>query len=132
VRIVSSIVVAAHGLGFTMWFLASWIPGAKLGAGSHLLFAPGVGVGGRLGRATGLLSLAVVAGFLATAWGIYVDASWWTPLAVLTSAVSIAGVVIPWWTTVPPMSAVGAFVVDVAVLVAALVPSIGDRLTGAA
>jgi hypothetical protein len=115
-----------------MWFLASWVPKAwKYGAGSHLIFAPSVGMGSGLGRATGVLALVVAIGFLAVAWGIYIAASWWTPLALVAACVSLVAIVVPWARTIPPMNILGAFTVDVLLIAAVLVPSFGDRLTGA-
>lgn len=131
-KTVAALLVMGHGLGFSMWFLASWVPKAwKYGAGSHLVFAPTVSMGSGLGRATGLLSLVVAIGFLAVAWGIYTAASWWTPLALVTAVVSLVAIVVPWARTIPPINLLGAFTVDVLLIAAALVPSFGDRLTGA-
>jgi hypothetical protein len=135
VRTIAALVVAAHGIGFTLWFLAAWVPAVKPGrgyegrmGGSHLVFSNDVPVTGGLGKATGLLSLLLVAGFLVTAWGIFTETSWWEPVGVITSIVSLIAVVIPWWTTVMPFNAVGATVVDLLLIGFATIPSWSDWL----
>jgi hypothetical protein len=138
VKNVVAIVVAAHGVGFTLWFLAAWVPNLKVGPGyegrmgsSHLVFSKDVPVTGALGKATGVLCLLIVTAFLITAWGIFVEASWWGSIAVVTSVVSLIAVVVPWWTTVMPFNAIGATVVDLLLIGAAVIPSWHDRLVGA-
>jgi hypothetical protein len=96
--------------------------------GSHLVFSNDVPVTGGLGKATGLLSLLLVAGFLVTAWGIFTETLWWEPVGVITSIVSLIAVVIPWWTTVMPFNAVGATVVDLLLIGFATIPSWSDWL----
>jgi hypothetical protein len=87
-----AVVVAAHGVGFTLWFLAAWVRGLKVGPGyegrmgsSHLVFSRDVPVTGGLGKATGLLALLLMVGFLITAWGIFVESSWRNAIAIGTS-----------------------------------------------
>jgi len=124
---VVAFVVAAHGVGFFLWFQAAWLPAAQPSQ-AHWLFNAGVGVGDPIGRATGLLALVVAAGFLAAAWGIFVGSAWWESVALATSAVSLVAIVIPWWTVVPPLSAIGAAAVDLALIGFVVVPSWHDAL----
>lgn len=135
VRTIAALVVAAHGIGFTLWFLAAWVPAVKPGrgyegrmSGSHLVFSRDLPVTGELGKATGLLSLLLMAGFLVTAWGIFTETAWWEPVAIITSLVSLVAVVIPWWTTVMPFNAIGATVVDLLLIGCATIPALHDRL----
>jgi lipoprotein signal peptidase len=74
----------------------------------------------------------VMVGFLAVAWGIFTGASWWTGLAVITSVVSLVAIVIPWWSVVPPFSAIGATAVDLAIIGFALLPTWHDALVAVA
>ena len=125
-----ALVVAGHGLGFTMWFLAAWVPGVKMTTITpHWLLSSQVGITDPIGRATGVLALVVMAGFLAVAWGIFTGATWWTGLGVVTSLVSLVAIVIPWWSVIPVMNATGALVVDLAIIAFAVVPAWHDALS---
>lgn len=79
-----------------------------------------------MGKAFGLIALLLVAGFLATAWGIFTGATWW-PRIGLVSAVAAMALVIPWWNIVSPTSAFGATVVNAVVIVAAIISSTGPQ-----
>ncbi len=130
---VVALVVGAHGVGFTMWFLASWVPGVKVTTTTgHLIASGDVAVTDPIGKATGILALAVMVGFLAVAWGIFAQTAWWEALGVATSLISLVAIVIPWWSVVPPMSATGAVVVDLAIIGFAVLPSWNDSLTASA
>ncbi len=129
-----ALLVAAHGIGFSLWFLASWVPAAKVVTTTttpHWLLSSEVGIGDPVGRITGLLAVAVMVGFLAVAWGIFTGAVWWAGLAVTTSVVSLIAIVIPWWSVVPPFSAIGATLVDLAVIGFAVLPAWNDALATA-
>jgi hypothetical protein len=130
VRTVAAIVVAAHGIGFSMWFLASWFASIRIGTGTQWLLPGDVEIASGTGRAFGVLSLLGVGAFLATAWGILGESSWWPPLGGVTALASFA-IVIPWWTIVRPFNAVGATLVNLLLIAAWLVPSFGDRIVGA-
>ncbi len=125
-----ALVVAAHGVGFTMWFLAAWVPGVEVTAGApHRIFSGDVGITDPIGRVSGLVALIVMVGFLAVAWGIFTGATWWSGLAVATSVISLIAIVVPWWSVVPPLSAVGALVVDLGIIAFAVVPRWHDALS---
>lgn len=91
-RIGLALVVGAHGIGhllFLMPFLgiADWGQSTRSWLlGSHDL-AKGAG---------SLIWIAATAGFLAVAIGILTTSSWWRTLAIVSSAISIAGLVLFW------------------------------------
>src|SRR5918911_562951 len=116
-RNLAAVIVAAHGIGFSLWFMASWM-GTKIGPGSDWLFSD-LSITSAVGKLFGLLAVAVIMGFLATAFGIFTNAGWW-PLVGLTTAITAMVVVIPWWNVVTPTNAMGAFLVNAAVIVSAL------------
>jgi hypothetical protein len=123
-RTLAPIVVAAHGAGFTMWFLAAWVPGVSVtSTPGHALFADDLAITSPIGKVAGLVSLAIVVGFLLVALGMYTDASWWPALAVAAAVLSTAIVVVPWWSAVPLISATGALVVNALVIAFAIVPA---------
>jgi hypothetical protein len=128
-KVLAPIVVAAHGIGFTMWFLAAWVPGISVTpTPGHALVADDIAITSPIGRVAGLVSLAVVVGFLLVALGMFTGASWWPSLAVLTAVISTAVVVVPWWSVVPVMSAIGALAVNALVIAFALVPAWNETL----
>jgi hypothetical protein len=62
--------------------------------------------------------------------GLLANQAWWQPPAVVSAVVSLVAVV-PWLSVMPPISAIGAVGVDLAVLVVLLAPwgrQIVDRL----
>lgn len=72
-----AILVAAHGIGFLLWFMPSWIPGFKAtGSDPHSILSDTVTITHPVGKVFGLVSLALVAGFLVSAWGIFSQATW--------------------------------------------------------
>ncbi|MET0773544.1 MAG: hypothetical protein ABWZ82_10700 [Candidatus Limnocylindrales bacterium] len=121
-KVVIAIVLAAHGIGHVIgilqvlriggtspaWDGRSWILGD----------VAGTGVTGLLGLA--LWSVAMV-GFLAAAAVVlgWLPSDWWTPLALVASLASLAGIVL-FPSAFPTSSTIGALVVDLAVLVAVL------------
>jgi hypothetical protein len=115
-----------------MWFLASWVPKAwKYEAGSHLVFAPD-GEHGERPRPRDPAPLAHRRrGVPRRGLGHLLDRVLVDSVALVAAAVSLVAIVVTWARTIPPINMLGAFTVDVALIVAALVPSFGDRLTGA-
>jgi hypothetical protein len=121
----SAAVVAAHGIGFSLWFLASWL-GMKTGSGSQWLFSD-LTITSPAGKLFGIVALILIVGFLATAVGIFTSASWW-PAVGLVSATAAMLVVVPWWNVVPLTSALGASVVNAALILAAFISGAGQQL----
>jgi hypothetical protein len=128
-KVLAPIVVAAHGIGFTMWFLAAWVPGISVTpTPGHALLADDIAITSPIGKVAGLVSLAVVVGFLLVALGMFTGASWWPALAVVTAVISTAIVVVSWWSVVPVMSAIGALAVNALLIAFALVPAWNETL----
>jgi hypothetical protein len=91
-RIGLALVVGAHGIGHLL-FLMPLLGVADLGQstrswllGSNLL-AKGAG---------SLIWIVATAGFIAVALGILNTSGWWRALAIASSAISIAGLVLFW------------------------------------
>src|SRR3990172_5573318 len=83
-RNVVALVVFAHGIGYLLWFLPAWVPQLKLGEGKHMLLAD-LTMSDPVGKVFGLLVLVVLVGFVVSAWGIAIEASWWAPLAIASA-----------------------------------------------
>jgi hypothetical protein len=136
-RLAAALFVAAHGIGYVIWFMNAWTPAAlgrrpedptaPPGAAPPGTGRPGIAATGRLGKALGLLSLAVVVGFLAAAWGIWEQAAWW-PAVLLASAVASFPVALSVWSPVGIVS-VPATLASMALIAATLMPW-GDRFLG--
>jgi hypothetical protein len=146
-RLAAALFVAAHGIGYVIWFMNAWTPAAlgrrpedptappgtappgtaPPGTAPPGTGRPGIAATGRLGKALGLLSLAVVVGFLAAAWGIWEQAAWW-PAVLLASAVASFPVALSVWSPVGIVS-VPATLASVALIAATLMPW-GDRFLG--
>jgi hypothetical protein len=136
-RIAAAVFVAIHGFGHIVWFFSTWMPVALGKEGramlesqrEHLLVRP-TGVGGRI---VGALSVAVVAGFGVTAWGIWTEAPWWPPL-LIGSAVASLLVIFGMWNPIkapgPVAISMRALLADIGLAAATLMPW-GDRILGA-
>jgi hypothetical protein len=126
-RIAAAVFVAAHGIGFSIWFLSAWIPAALDRGTRHLSLFPDVPATGAVGKALGLVAVAVLAGFLLAAWGIWVQAAWW-PAALLGSAIVSVPIALAVWNPVGIVS-VPALLASVALIAATLMPW-GERFLG--
>lgn len=121
IKVVIAVVLLAHGIGHSMgllqmlkiatvnpaWRGDSWLLTGPLGNSGTQLIGASIWM---LAIAGFAVLAAVVAGWL--------PESWFTPLAVASSAISLAGVVL-FPVAFPTGSTVGAVVIDVLVLVAA-------------
>jgi hypothetical protein len=81
-----------------------------------------------LGRLVGLLALAALIGFMATAWGISTQTSWWPELLLGSAAVSMVVLALI-WNPVLTVS-VRALLANIGLMAATLMPW-GDRILGA-
>lgn len=126
-RIATAVFVAAHGIGFSIWFMSAWTPAALGGDTRHLTLLPRVPATGAAGKAVGILALAVLAGFLLAAWGIWQQTIWW-PAALLGAAIASLPVALAVWNPVGIVSPL-ATVASVALILATLMPW-GERFLG--
>ncbi len=136
-RLAAAIFVAIHGLGHIVWFFSTWTQRvlgregrAQLEAHRRAFLVEPRAAGG---RAIGILSLFVLAGFVATAWGIWNEASWWPPL-LIGSAVASTVVIFTMWNPIkapgPVPLSVRALLADIGLGAATLMPW-GERFLGA-
>ena len=135
-RLAAAIFVAIHGLGHIVWFFSTWMPIALGKEGRAMLedhrdfLVEPKGPGG---KTVGILSLVVIAGFGATAWGIWTEASWW-PVLLIGSAVASLLVIFGMWNPIkapgPIPISVRALLADVALGAATLMAG-GERFLGA-
>jgi hypothetical protein len=126
-RVAAALFIAAHGVGYILWFMASWTP-AALGTRSKQLSIGEDVVTGGLGKAIGLVALVVIAGFLVAAWGVWQQAPWW-PTVLVVSAVAAFPTAFAVWNPVANVS-VMAGLANVGLLAATFMPW-GERLLGA-
>jgi hypothetical protein len=122
------IVLAAHGVGQILPFLAAWTSG-KIFSDASWLFSSGVGMRTPVGQTFALLGLLALLGFIGGAMGLLVGQGWWQPLLISASVLSLL-VAIPWAAAWPTGSLIGNILVDVVVLVALLTPW-GERVAHA-
>jgi hypothetical protein len=118
-RIVLAVVVLAHGIGHVLFaplaFSAMRIPAS----GQSWLLTGTVGKGFTDVIATGV-ALGLVVAFSVGAYGVFTQATWWRPLLIAASAISI-GLIALYWDGLPTSSAFFALAFDALVLVALLV-----------
>ena len=119
VRTAAAVFVASHGIGYIIWFMSAWTPSA-LQSSKNLTFASKAPATGMLGKALGLVSLAVLAGFVASAWGICQETSWW-PVSLIGSIVASTPVALAVWNPVGIVSLL-ATLANVGLLAATLMP----------
>jgi hypothetical protein len=122
-RYLIAIVLLAHGIGHIMPFMAAWTPKiSKVGfSDASWIFSGGLGVESLIGQAFGLLGLVALIGFVAGSLGLVTQQAWWPMVTIAAAVISIVTIV-PWLTTWPTGSMIGALLVDVAVLIALLPP----------
>jgi hypothetical protein len=127
-RYIIAIVLMAHGIGHIMPFMAAWTPQiSKVGfSDAPWIFSGSAGVGSPIGQAFGLLGLVALIGFVAGALGLVTQQTWWPIVTIAAAAISIV-TILPWSTTWPMTSMIGALLVDVAVFVS-LLPPWGQQL----
>jgi hypothetical protein len=119
VRLIIALVLASHGIGHLMGFLAAWTPASSPFTGRPWVFTNGVTMTSSVGKVLGLLWLAPLVGFVVGAFGLWLQTGWWQPMLVASAAVSLP-LVLPWWNAIPRLSYAGAVIVDIAVLAALL------------
>lgn len=136
-RLAAAIFVAIHGLGHIVWVFSTWMPIALAQQGrtmlearrGHLIVDPK----SASGRIVGAVSLFVIAGFGASAWGIWSEASWWPPL-LIGSALASLFVIFSMWNPIrapgPVPISIRALLADIGLTAATLMPW-GERFLGA-
>lgn len=125
-RIAAALFVAAHGIGYSVWFMSAWAP-ATLGGPEKTMAVVDAPASGGAGKAVGVLALVVVAGFLAAAFGIWQQTAWWPAALVATIAAAVPIGLL--WNPVGNVSAM-ATLANIGLLAATLM-SWGDRFLGA-
>lgn len=116
VRIALALVVGAHGIGHVLFVVPLW-GGTDWGQSttSWLLgnasLAKGVG---------SVIWVAALAGFIAVAIGIAGDSGWWRTVAIVSSLVSILGLVL-FWSSPASSPAISALVFNLVVMGSLLV-----------
>jgi hypothetical protein len=118
-RTAAAVFVASHGIGYIIWFMSAWTPSA-LPSSKELTFPANTPITGVLGKALGLVSLAVLAGFVASAWGVWQQTSWW-PVSLVGSVVASTPVAFAIWNPVGIVSVL-ATVANVGLVAATLMP----------
>ena len=101
--------------------MAAWTPSAL---GSTDRVSAG---GGGLPKAFGVIAVLVLAGFLASAWGIWQQTAWW-PMALVASAVVAIPTAMSVWNPVGNVTAM-AVMANIGLIGATLMPW-GDRFLG--
>jgi len=135
-RIAAAIFVGMHGVGHIIWFFSTWTQRILGREGRAQLethrddFVVEPKAAG--GKAVGILSLLVMAGFVASAWGIWNETSWWPPLLIGSAGASML-VILSMWNPIKapgPLSlSVRALLANIGLGAATLMPW-GERFLG--
>lgn len=115
------IVLIAHGIGHSMGFLASWTTIPSGLTTGHWLLSSDITMDSTAGRLFGLLWLLAMFSTIAAGVGLLGHQAWWQPLAIVSALLSLVAI-LPWLNLMPAVSAIGAILVDVAILVSLLTP----------
>jgi hypothetical protein len=131
-KLLIGIVLLAHGIGHSLGLLQMFkvaTVNPEWHGDSWLLSGP-IGVTGTQ-IVGGVLWLGAIVGFVGVAAVVvgWLPASWFVPLAISSSAASLAGIVL-FPVAFPPLSTVGAVVVDLAVLAAIWMRWLPSELPG--
>jgi len=130
-RVAAAIFIAMHGLGHIIWLFTTWIQPAlgKEGRAEleahrrHFLVEPK----SLMGKGIGVLSVVVLIGFLATAWGTWTETQWWPALLIGSATLSML-VVLSIWNPIMRLS-IRALLANIALVAATLMPW-GERFLG--
>jgi hypothetical protein len=125
-RLIIGIVLIAHGIGHSMGFLASWTTIPSGLTTGHWILSSDITMDSTVGRIFGLIWLLALAGLAAAGIGLIFQQSWWQTVAVVSSIVSLVAI-LPWLNLMPLFSAIGAVLVDLAVLLVLLTP-LGEQV----
>jgi hypothetical protein len=126
-RLAAALFIAAHGVGYSIWFMSAWTPSTMGTQSKTLTLFPDAQVTGLLGKGIGLAAVAIMVGFLVSAWGIWQEAAWWPISLIATAAVSLP-VALAVWNPVGIVS-VPATVASVTLILATVMPW-GERFLG--
>lgn len=115
-RILLAVMVGAHGIGHIL-FLIPLISSASWGQAAQSWLLGDGGLAKGLGA---LIWLVALVGFLAAAFGIFRETAWWQTAAVVSAAVSTAGLVL-FWTRPSTSPAISALIFNLLILAALLI-----------
>jgi hypothetical protein len=105
-----AIAFTLHGLIHALGFAATWQIGSISAVSSTPTLIGDLSEGGTAVRVIGLLWLASLIGFVASAGGLAGNFGWWRPVATAAAVLSLA-LCLAWWT-----DAKAGVVIDLAIL----------------
>jgi hypothetical protein len=118
-RYLITIALLAHGVGHLLFLANSWGYWKGGEEGRSWLFSGTLGAGQTVEGIFGLLWLAPLIGFVTVSWGYLGHQGWWSQLALISAAISLAMIVL-WWGSLVTGSAFFALAFDLAVIVVVL------------
>jgi hypothetical protein len=128
-RILVVVVLAMHGAGHLIWFLAAWTP-ARSGFGQDRWILPGnVTIRSPLGKLWGLAAVLVTLLFVAGAMALLAGSLEWRSIAN-SGAILSFGVVVPWVRQAPGWTAINAIIADLVLMILIALPLSVDMVTG--
>jgi hypothetical protein len=114
-RILLAGMLAMHGIGHIIWFLAAWTP-IRAGVQDGPWLLPGnVTIRSPIGKVLGLLALVVVVIFVFAAVGLLLKAPWWAGWAEVGVFLSF-GAVVPWMRQSPGSTALTAVIANIVLM----------------
>ncbi len=117
-QLVIALLLLAHGIGHVLFEANSW-GYWKADAGRAGLFENVLHTSQTVEGVVGLLWMIPLVGFVASAWGLYFDATWWRGSLLAASIVS-AALIVAWWDGVTPSAQIYALIFD-GIVIAVLV-----------
>ena len=114
-RILLVVFLVMHGVAHLIWFLAAWTP-IRAGVRDGPWILPGnVTIRSPIGRALGLLALAVVFVFVFAAIGLLLKQVWWAGWTEVGVFMSF-GAVMPWLRQSPGSTAITAIIANIVLM----------------
>ncbi|NWF67532.1 MAG: hypothetical protein HXY40_00460 [Chloroflexi bacterium] len=120
------LILFLHGVGHIMGFFAAWTDIAVGFNTNSWIFSADVPIQSVVGKVFGLLWLAALLTYAWALWRLLMQREDWRLAALMASILSL-GAILPWWNSLPTLSALGATFVDLVVLIA-LLPAWGYGL----
>jgi len=118
-RVILGLAILGHGLGHVL-FMPAMAGVMKLQASGHSWLLTGVAGDALTKGLASLVAGVVLVAFVVASGGLFLQASWWRPVAVIGAVASIV-LIAAMWDGLLASPAIAALVFDAAILVALLI-----------
>jgi hypothetical protein len=114
--------LALHGLVHELGFAATWKFGPAAAVSAKPSLMPGITAGGAPAHVLGAVWLIALLAFVAAAFGVLTDSSWWRIVAAAAAVISL-GVCIAWWSDAKAGAAIDIGILIVLAVSALAIPA---------